>query len=554
MVQEDEVSHTPGHRYITSQDLSSEIGHKMEKTAMEAEETSFSLISRTKENTKEQAHAEVAHPQHGLTPSSEETSPIATPANQQAMTPSREVFFIFIVCSSNIVTQAGLGMAIAPLNIIGGSFGSLGLSQLSWFVAAYALTVGTFILISGRLGDMFGHKLVFVAGLFCYGISSLITGFTAYSHSQEFFDVCRALQGIGPAMMVPNSLALLGRVFPPGRKKEMIFSIYGATAPNGFIFGAVFGSLLAQFAWWPWEFWIMAIVCCVLGLMAIVIVPSRAGTDSSRSEEKFDIWGAVTGVAGLSLFNVAWNEAPNSGWNAPHVLVLLILGVFLSISFLLIEARVDQPLIPKGALTSKVAFVLGCIALGWSSFGIWIFYLFQFIINLRHLTPLGGAAQAIPAGPAGVCAALSTGYILSRVPTALVMAFAMLAFFVGNTLLATMPIDQTYWIQTFLSIIITPWGMDMSFPASTIILSDLVPEEEQGIAASLVVTVVNYSISIGLGIAGTIEGRVNEGGRNSLRGYRGAFYAGMGTSGLGFLLATVFLIDAMLAKRKHRRL
>ena len=546
------MPHTSDHGYATSQGLYSGTGSESEKAALESEESSISPTPQTGESIEDQSHTELAHPPTIPAPTSKEASPLNGPTTQQVMTPLRELLFIFVVCSSNVVTQAGLGMTIAPLKIIGGGFGTPGLGQLSWFVAAYALTVGTFILISGRLGDMFGHKLVFVAGFFWYSVSSLVTGFTAYSHSQAFFDVCRALQGIGPAMMVPNSLALLGRTFPPGRKKEMIFSIYGATAPNGFILGAVFGSLLAQFAWWPWEFWIMAITCCVLGSMAIVIVPSRAGRNDLRSEQKFDSWGALTGVAGLILFNIAWNQAPNVGWDTPYILVLLILGLILSVSFLLIEARVDQPLVPKEALTSKVAFVLGCIALGWSSFGIWVYYLFQFITDLRHLTPLGATAQIIPAGPSGVCAALSTGYILSRVPTSLVMVFAMLAFCVGNILLATMPVGQTYWIQTFLSVIITPWGMDMSFPASTIILSDLVPEEKQGIAASLVVTVVNYSISIGLGVAGTVEEHVNEEGRNLLRGYRGAFYTAIGTSGLGLLLATYFLMDGIVAKRRSR--
>ena len=89
----------------------------------------------------------------------------------------------------------------------------------------------------------------------------------------------------------------------------------------------------------------------------------------------------------------------------------------------------------------------------------------------------------------------------------------------------------------------------MSFPAATIILSNLVPRENQGIAASLVATVVNYSISIGLGIAGTIEVHTNEGGNNLLRGYRAAFYAAVGLSGLGFVLALCFVAHENKLKR-----
>lgn len=473
----------------------------------------------------------------------------ASPA-KPPMGPWHEILFVVITCSSNIFTQASLGMTIAPLKIIGSGLSVSDPGGLSWFVAAYALTVGTFILIAGRLGDMFGHKSLFVAGFFWYGLWSVVAGLSNYAHSGIFFDVCRALQGVGPAMMVPNSLAILGRTYPPGRRKEMVFSIYGATAPNGFIVGAVFGSLLAKRVSWPWEFYVMGIACFVFGSMSIFVIPSAPKEDGVERNLSFDYLGAVTGVAGLVLFNVAWNQAPSVGWDDPSVIVLLILGTFCIVGFLFIEKNTARALIPQGAISGKVGFVLGCIALGWSSFGIWVYYFFQFIENLRNVTPLEGAAQTIPAGISGCAAALTTGYILSRLRTSYVMAISMLGFCIGNILIATAPIDQTYWANFFVATVITPWGMDMSFPAATIILSDLVPREHQGIAASLVVTIVNYSISIGLGIAGTVESHVNDGGQDLLKGYRGAAYAGIGLSGSAILLSLLFVVSEGMATSK----
>ena len=532
---------------------------QQEKQFIESEDTSSSSLafgtadrplepveSKQHDTSEESLQAGAAHP------TDLQKAPSAAHVKEdRRLSLTRETLFVFVICSSNIVTQAGLGMTIVPLNIISRSFGSLNPGQLSWFVAAYSLTVGTFILIAGRLGDLYGHKLLFIMGFLWYGLWSLVTGLTVYTHSQIFFDVCRALQGVGPAMMVPNSLALLGRTYPPGRRKEMIFSLYGATAPNGFIIGAAFGSLLAQFAWWPWEFWIMAIACCLLGLMAILVVPSTGANDQSPSKGTFDTWGAISGVSGLVLFNVAWNQAPIVGWDQAYIIVLLILGIAFMGLFFFVESRVDHPLVPINAMSGKAGFVLGCIALGWSSFGIWVYYFFQFLENLRHVTPLLGAAMIVPTGVSGFCAALTTGYVLSRIPTSVVMVIALLAFCVGNVLLATSPVGQTYWAQTFLTAIITPWGMDMSFPAATIILSDLVPKEHQGVAASLVVTIVNYSISIGLGIAGTVEVHVNDGGQNLLKGYRGASYAAVGLSGLGVFWALYFAVDQLRRKNKH---
>ena len=233
----------------------------------------------------------------------------------------------------------------------------------------------------------------------------------------------------------------------------------------------------------------------------------------------------------------------------------------------------------------RTGFVLGCVALGWSSFGIWIFYFWQFLENLRGASPLAGTAQIAPAGISGLCAAVATGFLLSRLHPGYIMAFAMLAFCAGNILFATMPVSQmyvyfipligtsvlflatgnyprvemltpsspnSYWLNAFLSIIIAPWGMDMSFPASTVILSDSMPRKHQGLAASLVNTVVNYSISIGLGIGGTVEVNVNRGNTDLLRGYRGAWYAGIGLSGMGILFASYFVVSEHLQRRRVR--
>lgn len=143
-----------------------------------------------------------------------------------------EILFVAIICSAQLLTQAGFAQAIVPLHIIGESFGALNPGQLSWFAAAYSLTVGTFILIAGRLGDILGHKKLFIAGYLWYGLWSLVAGLSVYSRSQIFFDICRALQGIGPALLLPNALAILGRTYPPGRRKDMMFSLFGAAAPK----------------------------------------------------------------------------------------------------------------------------------------------------------------------------------------------------------------------------------------------------------------------------------------------------------------------------------
>lgn len=162
------------------------------------------------------------------------------------------------------------------------------------------------------------------------------------------------------------------------------------------------------------------------------------------------------------------------------------------------------------------------------------------IENLRGYSALAACAQNSPVAVSGLLAAVATGFLLSHIKPSYVLLIATLFFLTGQILIATVPVGQIYWAQTFVSIIIMPWGMDMSFPSGTILLSNNTPKHDQGIAASLINTTVNYSISLALGIAGTIVRNVGGAG-NALASYRGAWYFGIGLDGLAVAIALYFV-------------
>lgn len=455
-----------------------------------------------------------------------------------------EALFIAVVCCAQLLTQAGLAMTIVPSHIIGRSFGVNDQpAVLSWFSAGYSLTVGTLILIAGRLGDVFGHKPLFVSGYVWFGLWSLIAGVAVYS-SSSFFIFCRTMQGIGPAFLLPNGIAMIGRSYEPGLRQNLIFCLFGAMAPIGFVLGAVFSSLLGQLAWWPWSYWILCIVCLLLAVLAMVAVPVTPAPSSSEPGnpsiwQRVDIFGCITGVAALVLFNFGWNQGPAADW-APYTYSIIIVGIVVFALFVFVEKRVTRPLIPFGVLHVDSFFTLACISAGWGSFGIYVLYALQLLEVLRQQSALVTAAQFTPIVVSGLLAAGTTGLILRAFRPSTVILISMTFFLTGGIIFATVPVGQTYWAQTFVAIVILPWGMDMSFPAATIILSRAMPRQHQGLAASLVTTFVNYSISLGLGMAGTVEGQVNNSGRDILQGYRGAFYLGVSLSALGVALALLF--------------
>ena len=271
--------------------------------------------------------------------------------------------------------QVGLGNTLTTVGVIGESFGLTNPGQLSWLIAGYSLTIGTFILVGGRLGDEFGHKRMFVIGMGWYSLWSLVAGLSIYT-SYVLFVFARVFQDMGPAMTLLNTLAILGQSYAPGLRKNTSFAWFGGAAPFGAIAGFASGGLFAL-AWWPWIFWSQAIALAFVAAFAAWVIPPQPVSAKQRTTREridaLDIPGGLTGVTGLVLFNFAWNQAVVVSWKQPYVYVCLILGLLFSAAFFAIKIYwAKSPILPLNAFNSDIAFVFACTATGWATFGIWV--------------------------------------------------------------------------------------------------------------------------------------------------------------------------------------
>ncbi|SMQ53023.1 unnamed protein product [Zymoseptoria tritici ST99CH_3D7] len=475
-----------------------------------------------------------------------------------SLSPLREYLLIAILSTTQALQEASLGIVIAALHPIGESFGVPDDSgQQSWFAASYALTVGTFILPAGRWGDVYGYKTMLLIGWAWFAVWSVVTGVSVLSKEVIFFDVCRALQGIGPALIIPNAVAIIGRMYPEeSLRKNIVFGLYGSLAPAGFVFGCLLGSLFGQLSWWPWAFWTLSFLCLLMAVATIFVVPASLSSRPDRHihAAELDLIGTALSVTGLILVNFAWNQAYVVGWAVPYNGALLGVGVLLLVAFGWWESRAEHPLIPAKYFNVEATLTLVVLCVGFASFGLWNFYYFRFSQDVRGYSPLAVTAQNVPIIPSGALAAVCTGYLLNRFGASFVLTYAMIAIAIGSILLATAPVDETYWARTFVSMIVVPWGVDATFPASTILLANAFPQKYQGSAASIVNTLANYSISLGLGFAGTVERNLNPDGTMLLKGYRGAFYLGIGLAVLGLVIAASFWVsDLVNAKGRAKK-
>lgn len=297
---------------------------------------------------------------------------LPAPEQETQMSRAHEAIFVINVCLAQLLSLGGLSQTVAPGFIIGTSLGS-SFATLSLATAAYGMALGTMILPAGRLGDMFGHKRVFVLGWLWFAIWSLFCGFSNY-RGYTMLVAGRAMQGIGPALLVPNGLALVGHNFPVGLKRNFSISCFGGMGPVGMVTGSAFSALCAQKGWWQWSFWALSIACVLISVLSLLVIPVDSHPPHRHSQAgvrwwvKFDLAGALSGVAGLVMINFAFNQAPIVGWSQSYIPFVLVLGLISFAIFIYVELRVAScPLIPIKGLNRDAAFTLACIVCGWVS-------------------------------------------------------------------------------------------------------------------------------------------------------------------------------------------
>ncbi|KAL8835903.1 MAG: hypothetical protein Q9170_003130 [Blastenia crenularia] len=478
------------------------------------------------------------------------------PAPSKFSSTLQEAAFIALVGLSQLFSVGGLGLSAFNVFQIGHTLDVSKNGDLSWFLSAYALCGGVFVLVTGRLGDHFGHKYVFMFGWIWMALWSLITGF---ADDVVLFDFSRAMMGVGSGFLVPNAFALLGRAFEPfSIKKNISFAFVGFCSPAGYIFGGLIGAAFAQKSNWRWSFWLWAICTLVLGAYSFLAIPHRIGSPiPGLSMRDFDYIGCITGVTGLTLFSFAWNQAPVVGWQKAYVYVLLIIGILFLIAFVFVQAKVKNPVLPNH-LWKRKGFtpIMVAMCFGWMSFGIFLYYTTIWIFTIRMKGPLENLAEMTPLVIGGLFATASVGIFIMKVPAHFIFGVSMFSFFLGCLLMSFAKYSDSYWAFVGPACLLVVGGPDLSFASSNIIVSNAVLESEQGVAGSFISTVVLFSVAQGLGFAATVEGHVNHGGKTMpdlILGYRGAYWLGMGFAAIAFFTVAIFIRDDRLDGTKGHK-
>ena len=213
----------------------------------------------------------------------------------------------------------------------------------------------------------------------------------------------------------------------------------------------------------------------------------------------------------------------------------------------------ESPLLPPSITKNRqIITILTSLFFGWGSFGIWTFYYYSFNLNLRHFSPLWAGSTHFVFVIFGTLAALFVGLFMRKIGPSIVFCMSSVGFTCGCIISSVTPPSQTYWRNSFGMQVILAMGMDLSFPGASIILSDILPMEYQGMSGSLVNTVVNYATSLFLGMGTTVETQVLKHGADTLHGYRSALYLAIGLAGLGFLFSFSYMVEDLWKRHRAR--
>ena len=406
----------------------------------------------------------------------------------------------------------------------------LGISLLTshWIVNSYLLVFAGLVAAGGRLGDILGLRTLFTLGILLFGAASLACGFAS---SGMYLIVARAVQGIGAAVIFPASMAMVTIAFPE-KERGVALGIYGTIGTVFLALGPLVGGVLTDYVSWRWIFWINPPIILLITALVLMtwIDPPRA-----EAKEPFDFLGAVTLVSGIGLTVFAIMQGPDWGWLDPFVIISLIAGIGLFGLFVILELKIDQPLIDV-ALFRNSSFAVCNFTVFMAQFTKIAVFIFG-ALYLQHILEMS-SLQAGIALVAGAAPSIPTGFIAGKITD----RFGSRKPALGGIFFATLSI---FWIgiavhwESYLLLLpaLLIWGAALPFlfvPPMRAIMNE-VPIDKQGLAGGIVLCAQLLGGTMGMALCSTVF--------SSSQDYTGVFLM---TAGLGIFLFILgyFMIES----------
>src|SRR5262245_2634208 len=423
----------------------------------------------------------------------------------------------------------------------------LGFSEtsLAWVVNAYLLTYGGFLLLGGRLGDLYGHRRLFLVGIAVFTVASLLCGL---STTQWMLIGARTVQGLGGAVASAVSLSLMMTLFTEPAERAKAMGIFGFVAAGGGSIGVLLGGVLTDLISWHWIFLVNVPIGALVIALSLRLLPTERLEPTSR---RLDVACAVTVTGALIIAVYAIVNGNQNGWTSATTLGLLATSVVVLALFIAIEARVPAPLVPLGLFKHRNITVSNIVGVLWAAaMFAWFFLSALYLQLVLGYSPLQVGRSCLRANVStgarsiGMSARLVMRFGLRRpLGTGLLLAAAGLLLFVRA------PVDGSFVVDVLPSMLLLGFGAGIAFnPVLLAAMSDVGPSES-GLASGLVNTSFMMGGALGLAVLASVAASrthsLRLGGSSELSaltgGYHVAFLVGAAFAAAGALIGGTLL-------------
>jgi len=428
------------------------------------------------------------------------------------MSPKQKwIAFIFLLLAQFMVILDATIVTVA-LPSIQRAF-HLTLGNLQWIITAYTLSFGGFLLLGGRMADMFGRKRVFLIGLTSFTSASLLIGLLS---SGDLIIPLRAIQGLSAAFLSPAALSMVLTMFSEEHSRTRALSIWSTVAAVGGTIGLLLGGILTQFLDWRWNFFVNVPIGIIVLIGSFLLLPAHSSEERTK---KIDAFGAVLITTALMLLVYTITNASSWGWGSLHTLGFLLIFIALFGGFIWNEKKVMHPLIPLsifkiGNIASANTMMLFYSMTGFPA----LIMLTLYNQSFNHYSPLQSGSALVPLGILiGTMSILAPRFIKAfRIKKILI--FAPFTAALGMVMLMHLPAHANFLSDELLPSLIWPLGLGPAMVALFVSATNGVPAHESGLASGLINTFQQIGFALGLAIISSIAS-VEPG----LQGYHSAF-------------------------------
>ncbi|MES2007126.1 MAG: DHA2 family efflux MFS transporter permease subunit [Patescibacteria group bacterium] len=408
---------------------------------------------------------------------------------------------LFVLCLGSLMIVLDATIVNVALPSIKSSLGFTD-SSLAWVVNAYLLTFGGFLLLGGRLGDLFGHRKLFLAGISLFTVASVLCG---VAQTDWFLIAARALQGFGGATASAVALSLMMNLFTEPVERARAMGYLGFVSSAGGSVGVLLGGVLVGSFDWHWIFLVNLPVGILVVLLALKLLPKMK---PQADAHHLDVWGAVTVTTSLMLAVYGIVGGNEAGWLSTTTLGFIGVAIALFIIFLMIEKKTRSPLMPLSLFRFRNLVVANAGAVLWAAaMFAWFFLSALYLQLVLHFTPLQIGLAFLPANL--IMAAFSLGLSAKLVTTfgikkPLVIGLTLAA--AGLALFARAPVDGSFLIDVLPAMMLLGIGAGMAFNPLLLAAMNDIPPNESGLASGVVNTSFMMGGALGLAILASIAG------------------------------------------------